>query len=56
MQQGCTFPHVSIRARLLFPVGDQTARIYARRYGKAKRSPLVVKNVPPAYTLTWTTK
>lgn len=24
-------------------------------YGKSKRSPLVFKNVPPAYTLTWST-
>jgi hypothetical protein len=23
------------------------------RYGKSKRSKIVVKNVPPAYTLTW---
>jgi phospholipid N-methyltransferase len=25
------------------------------RYGKSKRSPLILKNVPPAYTFTWTT-
>jgi hypothetical protein len=25
------------------------------RYGKSKRSKLVTKNLPPAYTLTWST-
>jgi hypothetical protein len=27
-----------------------------RRYGKSQKSPLIVKNVPPAYVLTWKTK
>lgn len=31
-------------------------REYMRdRYGRSRRSPLVLKNVPPAYTLTWST-
>jgi phosphatidylethanolamine/phosphatidyl-N-methylethanolamine N-methyltransferase len=30
-------------------------REYLKRYGKSSRSPLVLKNVPPAYTLTWST-
>ena len=24
-----------------------------KRYGRSRRSPLIVKNIPPAYTLTW---
>ena len=30
-------------------------REFLKRYGISKRSPLVLKNVPPAFTLTWST-
>ena len=39
-----------------FPSAIKLREFMRHRYGKSRRSRLVVKNVPPAYTLTWSTK
>jgi phosphatidylethanolamine/phosphatidyl-N-methylethanolamine N-methyltransferase len=56
MQQGCTFRTFQYAHGYYFPSAIKLREFMRRRYGKSKRSPLIVKNVPPAYTLTWSTK
>ena len=55
MQQGCTFCTFQYAHGYYFPSAIKLREFMRNRYGKAHRSRLVVKNVPPAYTLTWTT-
>lgn len=55
MQAGCTFRTFQYAHGYYFPSAIKLREFMRDRYGKAKRSPLIVKNVPPAYTLTWKT-
>ena len=55
MQQGCTFRTFQYAHGYYFPSAIKLREYMRDRYGKSKRSPLIVKNVPPAYTLTWST-
>ena len=55
MQQGCTFRTFQYAHGYYFPSAIKLREFMRDRYGKSKRSPLIVKNMPPAYTLTWTT-
>lgn len=55
MEHGCTFRTFQYAHGYYFPSAIKLREHMRSRYGKATRSPLVVKNVPPAYTLTWTT-
>ena len=55
MQQGCTFRTFQYAHGYYFPSAIKLREFMRDRYGKTKRSPLIVKNVPPAYTLTWST-
>ena len=55
MQQGCTFRTFQYAHGYYMPSAIKLREFMRRRYGKSKRSQLVVKNVPPAYTLTWKT-
>ncbi|MBX3287769.1 MAG: hypothetical protein KF855_00365 [Acidobacteria bacterium] len=55
MQQGCTFRTFQYAHGYYFPSAIKLREFMRNRYGKSKRSPLIVKNVPPAYTLTWST-
>ncbi len=55
MEQGCVFRTFQYAHGYYFPSAIKLREHMRNRYGKAKRSPLVVKNVPPAYTLTWKT-
>ena len=55
MQQGCVFRTFQYAHGYYMPSAIKLREFMRHRYGKAKRSPLIVKNVPPAYTLTWTT-
>ena len=55
MQQGCIFRTFQYAHGYYFPSAIKLREFMRDRYGKSKRSPLIVKNVPPAYTLTWST-
>lgn len=55
MQKGCTFRTFQYAHGYYFPSAIKLREFMRDRYGKTKRSPLIVKNVPPAYTLTWST-
>lgn len=55
MQKGCTFRTFQYAHGYYFPSAIKLREFMRDRYGKSKRSSLIVKNVPPAYTLTWST-
>lgn len=55
MEQGCVFRTFQYAHGYYFPSAIKLREHMRERYGKAKRSQLIVKNVPPAYTLTWKT-
>ena len=55
MERGCVFRTFQYAHGYYFPSAIKLREHMRDRYGKAKRSQLVVKNVPPAYTLTWKT-
>jgi len=55
MQQGCVFRTFQYAHGYYFPSAIKLREFMRDRYGKSKRSSLIVKNVPPAYTLTWST-
>lgn len=55
MQKGCTFRTFQYAHGYYMPSAMKLREFMRNRYGKSKRSPLIVKNVPPAYTLTWST-
>jgi len=55
MDQGCTFRTFQYAHGFYFPSAMKLREFMRDRYGRAQKSPLIVKNVPPAYTLTWST-
>ena len=55
MRQGCVFRTFQYAHGYYFPSAIKLREHMRERYGKAQRSRLVMKNVPPAYTLTWKT-
>ncbi len=55
MQAGCLFRTFQYAHGYYMPSAIKLREFMRNRYGKAKRSRLIVKNVPPAYTLTWQT-
>ena len=55
MQTGCIFRTFQYAHGFFFPSAIKLREYMEMRYGKAEKSPLVMKNVPPAYTLTWKT-
>jgi len=55
MQKGCTFRTFQYAHGYYMPSAMKLREFMRDRYGKSKRSQLIVKNVPPAYTLTWST-
>lgn len=54
-QGGCTFRAIQYAHGYYFPSAIKMREFMRNRYGKSKRSQLVVKNVPPSYTVTWST-
>ncbi len=55
MQQGgCTFRTFQYAHGYYLPSAIRLRAFMRDRFGRSKRSSLVVKNMPPAYTLTWT--
>jgi phospholipid N-methyltransferase len=55
MEQGCLFRAFQYAHGYYTPSALRLRKFMRDRYGNSKRSKLVAKNVPPAYTLTWST-
>ena len=55
MEQGCLFRVFQYAHGYYTPAAIRFRKFMRDRYGYSKRSKLVAKNVPPAYTLTWST-
>src|SRR5262245_56787404 len=55
MQKGCLFRTLQYAHGYHLPPARKFRKLMRDRYGREQRSPLVVKNVPPGYSLTWTT-
>lgn len=55
MQAGCVFRTFQYAHGYYMPSAIKLREFMRKRYGKSRRSRLIVKNVPPAYTLTWKT-
>ena len=51
----CVFRTFQYAHGYYFPSAIKLREFMKNRYGKAEKSPLIVKNVPPAFTLTWKT-
>lgn len=56
MQRGCMFRTFQYAHGFYMPSAIKLREFMRRRYGKSHKSPLIVKNVPPAYVLTWQTE
>ncbi|MEZ5347061.1 MAG: rRNA adenine N-6-methyltransferase family protein [Pyrinomonadaceae bacterium] len=50
---GCMFRTFQYAHGYYLPSAIKLREFMKKRYGAAEKSPLVIKNVPPAYTLTW---
>ncbi|MGB7069278.1 MAG: rRNA adenine N-6-methyltransferase family protein [Pyrinomonadaceae bacterium] len=55
MRAGCTFRTFQYAHGYYMPSAIKLREFMRDRCGKARKSKLVVKNVPPAYVLTWST-
>lgn len=55
-QGGCTFRAIQYAHGYYFPSSIKLREFMRDRYGRSRRSRMVVKNVPPAYTVAWTTR
>ena len=55
MQQGCVFRTFQYAPSYYMPSAIKLREFMRKRYGKSKKSKLVMKNMPPAFTLTWRT-
>ena len=53
MPSGCTFRAYQYAHSFLFPPAIRFRRKMNAFLGQAQRSPLVLRNLPPAYVLTW---
>lgn len=53
MEKGCLFRTFQYAHGYYLPAAIKLREFMRDRYGISERSPLVMKNVPPAYTLTW---
>jgi phosphatidylethanolamine/phosphatidyl-N-methylethanolamine N-methyltransferase len=51
----CTFRTFQYAHGFYMPSALKLRAFMRKRYGRAKKSDLIFKNVPPAYTLTWRT-
>jgi phosphatidylethanolamine/phosphatidyl-N-methylethanolamine N-methyltransferase len=56
MEKGCMFRTFQYAHGFYMPSAIKLREFMRKRYGKSHKSPLIVKNVPPAYVLTWQTK
>ena len=55
MDEGCELRIFQYAHGYFLPPAIKLREFLKNRYGKSKRSPLILKNVPPAFTLTWST-
>ncbi|HEX9960672.1 MAG TPA: methyltransferase domain-containing protein [Pyrinomonadaceae bacterium] len=55
LAEGCLFRTFQYAHAYRLPPAVKFRKYMEERYGKVKRSSLVLKNMPPAYTLTWKT-
>ena len=55
MEDGCELRMFQYAHGYFLPPAIKLREFLKSRYGKTRRSPLVLKNVPPAFTLTWST-
>jgi phosphatidylethanolamine/phosphatidyl-N-methylethanolamine N-methyltransferase len=55
MEEGCELRIFQYAHGYYLPPAIKLREFMKNRYGKSRRSPLVLKNVPPAFTLTWST-
>ncbi len=55
MDQGCMFRTFQYAHGYYMPSAIKLREFMRSRYGKSQKSPLIIKNVPPAFTLTWQT-
>ena len=55
MDRGCMFRTFQYAHGYYMPSAVKLRKFMRARYGRAKKSQLIVKNVPPAYSLTWQT-
>lgn len=55
MDEGCELRIFQYAHGYFLPPAIKLRDFLKQRYGKSKRSPLILKNVPPAFTITWST-
>lgn len=55
MDEGCELRIFQYAHGYHLPPARKLRKYLRDRYGRSRRSPLVLKNFPPAYTLTWST-
>ncbi len=55
MDHGCLFRTFQYAHGYYLPSAIKLREFMKKRYGAAEKSPLIIKNVPPAFTLTWKT-
>lgn len=55
MADGCELRIFQYAHGYYLPPAIKLREFLRDRYGKSKRSPLILRNLPPAYTLTWST-
>ncbi len=55
MDEGCELRIFQYAHGYYLPPAIKLREFLKKRYGKALRSPLILKNMPPAFTLTWST-
>jgi phospholipid N-methyltransferase len=56
MANGCLFRTFQYVHGYYTPPAKRMRAYMTERYGKMQKSPIVIKNLPPAVTLTWETK
>lgn len=55
MDEGCELRIFQYVHGYYLPPAIKLREHLKKRYGKSRRSPVIFKNVPPAFTLTWST-
>lgn len=55
MEEGCELRIFQYAHGYYLPPAIKLREFLKKQYGKSRRSPLILKNVPPAFTLTWST-